>query len=129
MGEIAIELLKNHENSPDGYEIFALIELPDWLAHKLDGLSKRTRLKDFRFGVVGETEKAYQIIYCRDISCTWGWCRPTWFLNYVPKSLVKSIRTDIHQYNEEIKEYILSGKFEKELKDVIDKTNEEKKNG
>ena len=105
ISEFAVESLKGHENSPDGFEALAFVELPDWLAHRLDGLSKKTRGKFNLFQVVAETEKAYKIIYCRDASLSWGFCRPTWYVNYVSKAMVKSIRTDVEQYLKEEHEY------------------------
>lgn len=103
--EFAVELLKGHDNSPDGFDTLAFVELPDWLAHKLDGLSKNTRSEFSLFRVVAETEKAYKIIYCRDTSLSRGFCRPTWFVAYVAKSIVKSVRTDVEQYLKEQCEY------------------------
>ena len=107
MAEIAIELLKGHENKPDGFPALAFVELPGWLAHKLTGLPKKSRGKYYLFQVVEETEKAYKILYCRDASRSWNFCRPTWYLNYVAKSMVLSIRTDVEQYLKEEKEYYL----------------------
>lgn len=104
MAEFAVELLKGHDNSPDGFDAIAFIELPNWLAHKLDGLSKEHRGKFNMFQVVAETEKAYKIIYCRNTSMSWDFIRITWFIDYVPKSLVKSIRTDVEQYLKEEKD-------------------------
>ena len=103
--EFAVELLKGHDNSPDGFDTLAFVELPDWLAHRLDGLSKNVRGEFSLFQVVGETEKAYKILYCRDASISWGFCRPTWYVNYVAKSIVKSVRTDVDQYLKERCEY------------------------
>lgn len=105
MAEFPVELLKGHQNSPDGFDALAFVELPDWLAHQLDGLSKKARGEFGLFQVIAETEKAYKIIYCRDASCSWNFCRPTWYVNYVAKSVVKSIRTDVEQYLKEEHEY------------------------
>lgn len=106
MAEFAVELLKGHDNSPKGFDCLAYIELPDWLAHKLDGVSKKAR-KFKLFQVVAETEKAYKIIYCRNCSSSFDFVRFTWFVDYVPKSLVKSIRTDVEQYEKEMEEHYM----------------------
>lgn len=113
MSEIAVELLKGHQNSPEGFDTLAFIELPNWLAHKLDGLSVKVRGPFNLFQVIAETEKAYKIIYCRDASCSWNFCRPTWYIDYVPKSVVKSIRTDVENYLHEEHEYY-KNKYSKE---------------
>ena len=113
MNEIPVETLKGHDNSPSGFDSLAYIELPNWLAHKLDGISAKVRGKFNLFQVIKETEKAYQIVYCRDASCSWGFCRPTWYIGYVAKSVVKSIRYDVDQYVKEEKEYYLN-KYSKE---------------
>lgn len=112
ISEIAVESLKGHDNSSDGFDALAFVELPDWLAHQLDGLSKKTRGEFNLFQVVAETEKAYKIIYCRDASLSWNFCRPAWYVNYVAKSIVKSVRTDVKQYLKEQYEYYKK-KYEK----------------
>lgn len=112
--EYPVELLKGHDNSPDGFSTIAFIELPDWLAHKFDGMSKRFRGKYNMFQVIDETEKAYKIIYCRDCSCSHDFMRVTWFVNYVSKSIVKSIRTDVEQYKKEERDYYVSGQYERD---------------
>lgn len=105
MAEFPVELLKGHDNSSKGFDALAFVELPNWLAHQLDGLSKDARGKYRLFQVVAETEKAYKIIYCRDASRSWNFCRPTWYVNYVSKSLAKSVRTDVEEYIKEEHEY------------------------
>ena len=100
-----VELLKGHDNSPDGFDVLAFVELPDWLSHRLDGLSKEIRSEFSLFQVIAETEKAYKILYCRDASCSCGFFRPTWYVTYVAKSIVKSVRTDVEQYLKEKCEY------------------------
>lgn len=118
MAEFAVELLKGHDNSPEGFDCLAYIELPDWLAHKLDGLSKKARGKYNLFQVVAETEKAYKIIYCRNCSSSFDFVRFTWFVDWIPKSLVKSIRTDVQQYEKEEEEDYL-----KEVKEELENVN------
>lgn len=90
--------------SIENYNIIAYVELPTWLVTKLTGASKRTRRDDF-VAVVGETEKAYKIAYVTDTSMSYDFINLSWMIDYVAKSLVKSIRYDVERYEQEEIEY------------------------
>lgn len=89
-----------NQSTIENLNIVSYIELPTWLVSKLTGTTKRSRRDDF-VAVVGETEKAYKVIYSVDSSLSYGFTNPTWMVDYVAKSLVKSIRTDVEAYEQE----------------------------
>jgi F420-0:gamma-glutamyl ligase-like protein len=93
-----------NQNTVESLDIIAYVELPSWLVSKLTGTLKRNRRNDF-VAVVGETEKAYKIVYVINSSISYGFVNPTWMVDYVAKSLVKSIRTDVEAYEQEEIEY------------------------
>lgn len=90
--------------SIENYNIIAYVELPSWLVSKLTGTTKRTRRDDF-VAVVGETEKAYKIVYATDTSMSYNFVNLSWMIDYIAKSLVKSIRYDVEKYEQEEIEY------------------------
>lgn len=107
MAAFPVELLKGHDNSPDGFKTICYIRLPKWLSKKIMGRWSKKDQDNLMFQAVEETEKAYKILFCKDASLSYDFCRPTWYIDYVPKSLVELIRTDLEQYEEEERSYYL----------------------
>lgn len=100
-----VELLKGHDNSPTGFAKLAYIRLPMWLARKIQGRWNKEEQEHSLFQVVEETDKAYKILYCKDASLSYEFVRITWYLKWVPKSVVELLRTDVEQVEKEMEEY------------------------
>lgn len=116
MSAFPVELLKGHDNTPEGFTTICYIRLPKWLSKKIMGRWSKADQEHLMFQVVGETEKAYQILFCKDTSVSYDFCRPTWLLDYVSKSLVELVRTDLEKYEEEEKSYYMKKLAIKESK-------------
>ena len=114
MSAFPVELLKGHDNSADGFKAICYIRLPMWLHRKIMTPYRVTKEEHEKvlFEVIDETEKAYKILFCKDASLSYNFCRPTWYVDYVPKSVVELVRTDVEEYEKEEREYYLK-KLEK----------------
>ena len=97
MSAFPVELIKGHDNNPEGFAKLAYVKLPAWLTKKLANL-KKAESEHTWFQVVEETEKAYRILFCKDTSLSYDFVRPTWFLDY---------STDLEACEEEEKNYYL----------------------
>lgn len=106
MAAFPVELLKGHDNNPEGFNKLAYVKIPAWLAKKLANLKKKDAEHTW-FQVVEETEKAYRILFCKDASMSYGFVRPTWYLEYISKSIVIQSSTDFEACEEEEKNYYL----------------------
>lgn len=104
MSAFPVELLKGHDNSPEGFAKVVYVKLPAWLARKLSNL-KKAEAEHTWFQVVEETEKAYKILFCKDSSMSYDFVRPTWYLDYVAKSVVLETSTDFEACEKEEREY------------------------
>ena len=118
MAAIPVEFLKGHDNSPNGFKAICYIRLPMWLTKKIMRPYRITKEnhENVLFQVVEETAKAYRIIFVKDASISYDFCRPTWYIDYVPKSLVELVRTDTEQYEKEVAEYFMKEFEKKETK-------------
>lgn len=106
MSAFPVELLKGHDNSPNGFPELAYVKLPLWLGKKICGKSWKKEDNDhILFQVVEETDKAYHLLFCKDSSMSYDFVRPTWYLEWVSKSVVELIRTDVKEYLKETQEY------------------------
>ncbi len=105
MAAFPVELLKGHDNSPAGFDKLAYIQLPMWLAKKIQGRWNKEDQEHLLFQVVEETEKGYKILFCKDTSMSYDFVRITWFTDWVAKSVVLDVRTDVEQYEKEVSEY------------------------
>lgn len=115
MSLFPVELLKGHDNSPEGFAKLAYVRLPAWLSKKFYKHWSKEDQMHILYQVVEESEKAYKILLCKDASMSYDFCRPTWYIEWVSKSIVELVRTDIEEYEKEEREYYTK-KFNKESK-------------